>query len=101
MKKVIIESGAKQYLVSVGDHLAVELLSEDKKDIVFYPLLLIDGERIQVGKPHLETVSVKARVIEEMREDKVTSIRFKAKKRVHKRRGHRQKKTIIEIVAIA
>ena len=43
---------------------------------------------------------MKAKVLEIIKEDKVTSIRFKAKKRVHKRRGHRQQKTIVEITAI-
>ncbi len=102
MKKAIIETGAKQYLVSVGDCLAVELLDANEKVLNWQPLLLIDNDKVTVGKPLVEQVSVKAKIIEaEVKEKKVTSIRFKAKKRVSKRRGHRQRKTIIEITDIA
>lgn len=102
MKKAIIETGAKQYLVSVGDRLAVELLDANEKVLNWQPLLLIDNDKVTVGKPLVEQVSVKAKIIEaEVKEKKVTSIRFKAKKRVAKRRGHRQRKTIIEITDIA
>ena len=100
MKKAIISTGSKQYLVSVGDQLAVELLKEGGKELTFRPLLLIDGEKVEVGRPRLEKAAVKAKVLENIREDKVTSIRFKAKKRVHKRRGHRQQKTLLKIVSI-
>ena len=101
MKKAIIETGAKQYLVQVGDQLAVELLPGGEKEIIFRPLLLIDGEQIEVGRPRLEAVAVKAKALAVVKEDKITSIRFKAKKRVHKRRGHRQQKTMVEITSIA
>ena len=100
MKKAIIETGSKQYLVAVGDQLAVELLAGEEKELTFQPLLLIDDEKIEVGQPRLGKIAVKAKVLENIREDKVTSIRFKAKKRVHKRRGHRQQKTLLEIVSI-
>ena len=100
MKKAIIETGAKQYLVAVGDQLAVELLAGEEKELTFQPLLLIDGEKVEVGQPRLDKIAVKAKILETIREDKVTSIRFKAKKRVHKRRGHRQQKTLLEIVSI-
>ena len=54
MKKAIVETGSKQYLVQVGDQLAVELLTEGEKEIVFRPLLLINGDAIEVGQPRLE-----------------------------------------------
>ena len=101
MKKAIIETGAKQYLVVVGDRFAVELLKTEDKILSWQPLLLIDDDKVTVGKPRIEKALVKAKIIEEkIREKKVTSIRFKAKKRVLKRRGHRQQKTLIEITEI-
>ncbi len=101
MKKAIIETGAKQYLVVVGDRLAVELLKTEDKVLSWQPLLLIDDDKVTVGKPRIEKALVKAKIIEEkVREAKVISIRFKAKKRVLKRRGHRQQKTLIEITEI-
>jgi len=88
-------------LVREGEHFEVELLSADK-DLVFDPLLVIDGDNISVGTPLVEGVKVTAKILEqEVKADKVVAIRYKAKKRVRKVRGHRQKHAKIEIVKIA
>lgn len=100
MKKAVISTGGKQYLVAEGEELEVELL-EPAKNVVFEALMLIDGEKTSVGVPTVGGVQVKADVIEQIvKQDKVTAIRYKAKKRVHKRRGHRQKLTRVKITGI-
>ena len=102
MKKAVISTGSKQYLVSEGDTIKVELLNDAKKTVDFEPLLVIDGDSTTVGTPQVKGAKVSAKVVEEsVKEDKVTSIRYKAKKRVHKRRGHRQQKTVLQITKIA
>lgn len=101
MKKAVINTGGKQYLVTEGQTLEVELLG-DAKTTVFEPLLVIDGDKISVGSPSVAGIKVEAKVIEaEVKADKVTAIRYKAKKRVHKIHGHRQKLTQIKINKIA
>lgn len=102
MKKAVIATGGKQYLVTEGETLEVELLKADGKSVTFDPLLVIDGEEVSVGTPVVEKVKVTAEVVEaEVKDDKVTAIRFEAKKRVHKVRGHRQRQTVIKISKIA
>lgn len=102
MKKAVIATGGKQYLVSEGETLEVELLHADDKKVTFEPLLVIDGDAVAVGTPSVAKVKVSAEVVEdEVKADKVTSIRYKAKKRVHKVRGHRQRHTAIKITKIA
>ncbi len=101
MKKAVIATGGKQYLVTEGETLAVELLHTDDKSLSFEPLLVIDGETITVGKPIVEKAKVTAEIVEaDEKDDKVTAIRYKAKKRVHKVRGHRQRHTTIKISKI-
>jgi large subunit ribosomal protein L21 len=101
MKKAVIQTGGKQYLVTEGETLEVELLSPDKK-LTFEPLLVLDESSIKVGTPVVEGAKVSAEVIEQdVQADKVTSIRYKAKKRVHTVRGHRQHHTKLKIVSIA
>lgn len=101
MKKAVIATGGKQYLVSEGEELNVELLS-DEKSVVFEPLLVIDGDDIQVGQPIVKGAKVTATIEnQEIKEDKVISIRYKAKKRVNKKQGHRQRKTVIKITKIS
>ena len=99
-KKAVISTGGKQYLVAEGEELEVELL-KPAKNTEFEALLLIDGEETSIGTPTVSGIQVKADIIEEsVKQDKVTAIRYKAKKRVHKRRGHRQKLSRIKITKI-
>lgn len=102
MKKAVIATGGKQYLVTEGETVEVELLHSDDKKVSFEPLLVIDGETVTVGAPNVAKVTVSAEIIaDEVKADKVTSIRYKAKKRVHKVRGHRQRHTQLKITKIA
>lgn len=100
MKKAVIATGGKQYLVKEGDVIEVELLKE-AKTIDFEPLLVIDGKEAKIGKPIVKGSLVKANIVEQsVKTEKVTSIRYKAKKRVNKTKGHRQIKSSIKIVKI-
>lgn len=96
-KKAVIVTGGHQYLVSEGEELEVEKLDANKRP-EFEALLVIDGENISVGAPVVVGVSISAEILEaEVKADKVIAIRYKAKKRVNKRRGHRQILTRIRI----
>lgn len=101
MKKAVITTGGKQYLVQEGETLEVELIKSADKKLSFEPLLVIDGDKVQVGKPTVKDAKVTAEVVEADKQgDKVTSIRFKAKKRVKTVRGHRQRHSTIKVAKI-
>lgn len=102
MKKAVIATGGKQYLVSEGETIEVELLHADDTKVSFEPLLVIDGDNVSVGTPTVAKATVTAEVVtEDVMAKKVTAIRYKAKKRVHKVHGHRQHHTAIKITSIA
>jgi len=102
MKKAVITTGGKQYIVSEGEILKVELLNDPGKTVDFEALLLIDGDKVEVGTPLVAKAKVTAEVLEVNKQaDKVTSIRYKAKKRVHTVRGHRQHQTILKVTKIS
>lgn len=102
MKKAVITTGGKQYLVSEGDEFNVELISSKDNKLSFDPLLTIDGDKVTVGKPTVDGSKVSAEIIEaQLKADKVTAIRYKAKKRVRKVHGHRQNLTKIKITKIS
>lgn len=101
MPKAVIQTGGKQYLVEPDQVLNVELLSGGKDKIEFIPLLVIDGDKTQVGKPTVEGVKVKADILGEAKADKIQVMKFKSKKRVKKQAGHRQKYTQIKITSIS
>lgn len=99
--KAVIKVGGKQYIVTEKETLLVDLLPEGTKELTLDTLLVIDGDKTTVGAPIVKGVSVKAKVVEaEVKGDKIRVIRYKAKKRVHKENGHRQKYSQIEITSI-
>lgn len=101
-KKAVIQTGGKQYVVAVGDTVAVELIRDAGKSVSFDTLLVVDGDNVSVGAPLVDKVKVTADVVEaDKQADKVTSIRYKAKKRVRTVRGHRQHQTVLKITKIA
>ncbi len=101
MKKAVIATGGKQYLVAEGETLEVELLQTDDKSVTFEPLMVIDGDKVSVGTPTV-AAKVVAEVVEaDVKADKVMAIRYKAKKRVHKVHGHRQHHAVIKVTKIA
>lgn len=100
MKKAVIVSGGHQYIVSENEKFNVELVG-DNKTLTFEPLMVIDGDKVQIGQPTVKGAIVEAKVLEEsIKADKVTAIRYKAKKRVNKVRGHRQQHSVIQITKI-
>jgi large subunit ribosomal protein L21 len=102
MKKAVIQTGSKQYLVHEGEVVLVELLKQLDKKVTFEPLLVIDGDNVEVGAPLVKAYKVTAEVVnEDVQADKVVAIRYKAKKRVHKVHGHRQHQTSVKITSIA
>lgn len=101
MKKAVVKISGKQYIVAEEETLRVDLLPEGTKDLTLDALLVIDGDKTEVGTPTVDGVKVKIEVVnEKVAGDKLRVIRYKAKKRVHKEIGHRQKYSEIKIVSI-
>lgn len=101
MKKAVIATGGKQYLVAEGETVDVELIKDTNGKLTFEPLLVIDGDKSTVGAPTVANVKVAASIVAaDTQQDKVTSIRYKAKKRVRTVRGHRQRLTTLKIESI-
>lgn len=101
-KKAVILTGGHQYLVSEGQELEVELLDTSQQSVIFEALMVIDGDSISVGIPTVAGAKVTADILEQsVKGEKVVAIRYKAKKRVRKVRGHRQRYSRIRIKKIA
>jgi len=90
----VIQTGGKQYKVSKGDIVTIEKLSGEHKEgekITFDKVLLIDnGKDTTIGTPYIKGAQVTATLKEEGRDRKISVIRFRAKSRYFKKRGHRQ-----------
>jgi len=97
----VIETGGKQYRVSPGQVLSVELLEgEPGKELVFDSVLMVSGEETVVGAPKVEGAKVTAEVVEHGKGDKVIIFKYKRRKHYQRKRGHRQHYTAVKIKGI-
>ncbi len=98
----IIETGGKQYKVSEGDFVFVEKLDVEAGSTVTIDKVLVvaNGDDIKVGAPYVEGAAVEAQAVKNGKEKKVIVYKYKAKKGYHKKQGHRQPYTKLEIKKI-
>lgn len=103
MKYAIVEDGGKQYTAVEGSTIEVDFFESAPGDEVNLEriLLIVDGEKVTVGKPLLSKARVKASVVEQVKGPKVIVFRYKPKKRIRVKTGHRQKYTRLQIEEIS
>ena len=101
----IIETGGKQYMVSVGDIVDVELLDSSLKEgdsVKFDKVLMVDnGKDTTIGMPYIDGAVVKAVFQEIKKGKKLHIVRYKAKSNRERRIGHRQKYSRVRIESLA
>jgi large subunit ribosomal protein L21 len=98
----VVETGGKQYRVAAGDKLTIERLKAEAGQPVTLDrvlLLSLDG-KLTVGQPTVSGASVLADVLEHKRGEKVIVWKMKRRKGYHKKQGHRQEQTVIQIKEI-
>lgn len=94
----IIQTGGKQYKVEKGSVLEIEKLSEKNGPITFDKILLVvDGDNIKVGKPHLSDVLVKAKILDTVKGEKIRVSKFKSKSKYRRTTGFRKIMSKVEI----
>jgi large subunit ribosomal protein L21 len=97
----IMKTGGKQYKVSVGDVVEVERLSGEPGTEVSLPaVLLVDGSTVTADSAALGAASVRGRVVAQVKGPKIRIHKFKNKTGYHKRQGHRQQLTRVEVTGI-
>ncbi|MBR3383531.1 MAG: 50S ribosomal protein L21 [Clostridia bacterium] len=97
----IIVTGGKQYKVEAGDEILVEKLDAEVGETVnFDVLMMAEGDSVQVGKPYVEGVCAKAEVVEHGKGRKVIVFKYKPKKNIRKKQGHRQPYTKVKVLSI-
>jgi large subunit ribosomal protein L21 len=98
----VIKTGGKQYKVEKGSMLRVEKLDfETGKSVEFDEVLLVaDGEKITVGSPLVKGAKVTAEILGQEKGDKLVVFKFKRRKAIRKKTGHRQTYTALKILDI-
>ena len=91
MRSAIVESGGKQYRAVEGSTIDVDRLAYEvgKKFDFERVLLMADGDVVMVGTPTVGEVTVSATVVDHVKGPKVTSFKYRPKKRIRVKGGHR------------
>jgi large subunit ribosomal protein L21 len=103
MTYAIIQLQGKQFKVSEGQKLTVDLLPQEvgAKMEVTDVLLASDGKNVQVGQPLVEGAKVTLEVLESGKDAKLRVFKYKSKSKYRKTIGHRQRITNLEVAKIA
>lgn len=102
-KYAIIETGGKQYRVTEGQTLDVELLGTPEGGTleIDHVLAISDDGNLTIGKPYVAGSKVVAEVQEEVKGVKLIIFKYKRKTRYQKKTGHRQHFTRIQVKTIS
>ncbi len=102
MKYAIVESGGKQYKAVEGTALEVDLLPLEigEQVDINQVLLFVDGDEVKVGAPELNGAKVKTTVVSHFKGPKIIVFKYKPKKRIRVKTGHRQQYTRLMVNSI-
>ncbi len=97
----VVQTGGKQYNVTENDVLKVEKIdAEVGTQLKLDVLLVSDGNKTVAGTPTVAGAEVTAEVVSHGKGDKIVVFKYKPKKNVRRKQGHRQPWTEIKIVSI-
>jgi len=99
MRYAIVESGGKQYRAVEGRTIEVDRLPVDagKKFDFERVLLVADGDDFMVGTPTISEFEVKVTVMDHIKGPKIDRFKYRPKKRIRVRGGHRQQYTLLMV----
>lgn len=98
----IVESGGKQYKVTAGQIVDVDLLpAAPGATVELDRVLMVAGEgEVRLGSPTLGGAKVVAQVVGEVKGEKIIVFRYKPKTRYRRKTGHRQRYTRLAVQRI-
>jgi len=96
----IIEVGARQEKVKVGDVLDIPRTAK-KKEIIFDKVLMtISGKNMETGSPYIKGVKVVCDIIADKKGEKKIAYKYKRRKSYHRKVGHRDLLTQVKVKEI-
>jgi len=97
----VIVSGGKQYRVTKGDVIYVEKLDQEPESSVSFDVLMLGSdEGVKIGNPTVAEAKVEGKILGQVKGEKIIIYKYKSKKNYHRKAGHRQNYTKVEITAV-
>jgi large subunit ribosomal protein L21 len=96
----VVATGGKQYRVSEGQVLDVELTGAIGSEVDLPVVMVVDGDTVLATADQLKGSVVKAKIVGEAKGPKVVGFTYKNKTNQRRRFGHRQRYSTLEISSI-
>ena len=96
----VVRTGGKQYKVAKDAVLKVESLVGEVGSKLNLEVLMLGGDKPQIGAPLVKGASVQCEILEHGQGDKVIAFKKKRRKNTHRKRGHRQHFTTVKVLGI-
>lgn len=98
----IFENGSHQYRVREGDRVTIDRrVGEPGAEVVFDKVLLVTGDDgATIGTPLVEGAHVLSKIVRQFRDKKIIIQKFRRRKNMRRRRGHRQYYTTVQITGV-
>jgi len=101
----IVETGGKQYKVTEGRYVDIELLDAKEGDSIELDkvLMIVDGENTKIGQPYLEGAKITGKLLKNDRDKKILVYKMRRKKGYRRKNGHRQpfSRLMVESISVA
>ena len=98
----VLSTGGKQYKVEEGDVLRIEKIPGEIGSAISFEKVLMfsDGEKVRVGTPLIDGISVSGHIVEQDKAKKILIFKYKRRKNYRRKQGHRQPYTAVKIDSI-
>jgi large subunit ribosomal protein L21 len=103
MKYAIVEDGGKQFKAVEGKTIEVDYFPAEAGEQLDLArvLMIVDDDKVNVGTPLVPGAKVQASVVSQVKGPKIIVFRYRPKKRIRRKTGHRQKYTRLQIESIS
>jgi len=100
MKYAIVQTSGKQFILKPGEWYDIDFINNaELGDFIYLNKVLFfrKDNKVQIGKPFLTNSQIPAKIIQQVKGEKITVLKTKPKKKYTRIRGHRQSYTRVQI----
>ncbi|MDZ7816220.1 MAG: 50S ribosomal protein L21 [Planctomycetota bacterium] len=95
----LVNDRGKQYRMEPGKLVTIDRMdAEAGSEVSFDKVLIVrTDDGLQTGAPYVEEASVVAKLVEQIKGDKIYVTKFKRRKKYRRRTGHRQAYSLLKV----
>jgi large subunit ribosomal protein L21 len=98
----IIVDRNKQYKITNDQIFKIDFINKKINDVLTIDniLLLIENEKIIIGNPYIKNKTIELKILNHVKDKKISIIKFKRRKHYMKHMGHRQNFTLVKVISV-